>query len=121
MRTAIVALSSLLIIGATEPDQPQALNQPAYQEPAIEWKTLEDVIPPSEAECRDRIQKIRKETGQPALDSPPASVERPQLLYAVHREEDGCSMMVMKGDIEDVRPLPKTKERDGHEMLIPAN
>jgi len=120
MRTVILALSSLFVIGATEPTEPQALDQPAYQKPAEEWKTLEDATSPSEAECRDRIQKIRKEAGQPALESTPVSVERPQLLYAVHREEYGCSMMVMKGDIEDVRPLPKTKERDGHEMLIPA-
>ncbi|MEE4200625.1 hypothetical protein [Erythrobacter sp.] len=69
--------------------------------------------------CNDRITQAREENGQPPLlDREPASPERPYAIYAVDREQDGCSVVVMMGDREDIRPLPLPPEKGG--ALLPA-
>ena len=73
-------------------------------------------------ECRDRISHAREASGQSPLqlDRQPASPERPMAIYAVDRQQDGCSVMVMMGNPDDIRPLPLPVEGP---MLqrIPAN
>ncbi|MGB3470082.1 MAG: hypothetical protein WBA51_04600 [Erythrobacter sp.] len=46
----------------------------------------------------------------------PATPEKPLAIYAVERRENGCAVMVMMGDINDVRPLPETDEQ-GYRLL----
>ena len=90
---------------------------------------------PDDAECRDRIHDAREASGQPPLpdaseqaprtytldeliDRQPASPDRPHAIYAVDRRQDGCSVMVMMGNREDIRPLPLPAERFAR--VIPA-
>ena len=70
-------------------------------------------------ECRDRISQARDATGQsPLLDREPASPEKPYAIYAVHREQDGCSVMVMMGSQGDIQPLPSANPNGP--QLLPA-
>ena len=90
---------------------------------------------PEDYECRDRIHDAREASGQPPLpelapqgpealpgtpllDRQPASPDRPQAIYAVDRRQDGCSVMVMMGDPDDIRPLPLPADRFAR--MIPA-
>lgn len=69
--------------------------------------------------CRDRISKARVENGLPPLgEDNSASPDDPHLIYALDRRQDGCSVMVMKGNPDDIRPLPSAP--DGPIRLIPA-
>lgn len=68
--------------------------------------------------CRDTISQARQEAGKPPLlDREPASPDKPYHIYAVDRRQDGCAVMVMKGDPSDIRPLPVAP--DGPLMLMP--
>lgn len=69
--------------------------------------------------CRDRIERVREESGQPKLDREPASAERPYLIAAVDKRIDGCPVMQMKGNVNDLRPLPALPER--RPRMEPAN
>jgi hypothetical protein len=62
--------------------------------------------PHDERVCRDRIQQIRDERGLPKLDRDNASSDEPLLIAAVDQRIGGCSVMVMRNDTSDIRPLP---------------
>ncbi|MEM1195529.1 MAG: hypothetical protein AAGH57_05450 [Pseudomonadota bacterium] len=71
--------------------------------------------------CRDRLLETSKAEGEeapiptpgiPLLRRGPDTPEMPLAIYAVDRREDGCGVMVMMGDINDVRTLPKTNPED---------
>ncbi|WP_152553425.1 hypothetical protein [Erythrobacter longus] len=69
--------------------------------------------------CRDHISQARKAIGQsPLLEREPASPEKPYAIYAVHREQDGCSVMVMMGSQGDIQPLPSADPNGPY--LLPA-
>lgn len=59
--------------------------------------------------CRDRIHQAREERGLPSLDRGTASADEALLIAAVDRRIDGCSVMVMRNNLSDVRPLPTTE------------
>jgi hypothetical protein len=67
--------------------------------------------------CRDRIHMVRQERGLPTLQRDTASPDEPLFIAAVDRRIDGCSVMVMRNDLSDVRPLP---EVSGPGRMIPA-
>lgn len=73
---------------------------------------------PDKAVCRDTIEQVREENGQPALRKETADPDAPLLIAAVDHRIDGCSVMVMRNDTSDVRPLPQPAE--GPVELIPA-
>ena len=77
---------------------------PGYSEPAEKWTSVEDAL--RDRECTDRIEQVREQSGQPKLDRNPASAERPLMIAAVDKRIDGCAVMQMKGDVNDIRPLP---------------
>lgn len=60
--------------------------------------------------CRDRIDLVREERGlpklEPKLERGTATGEEALLIAAVDHRIDGCSVMVMRNDTSDVRPLP---------------
>lgn len=58
------------------------------------------------SDCGDKIHVVREELGQPRLDREPASAEKPLLIAAVAKRIDGCAVMQMKGNVNDLRPLP---------------
>jgi hypothetical protein len=65
--------------------------------------------------CRDRIQEVRRELGKPDLERD-ASPEDPLFIAAVDKRIGGCSVMVMRNDTSDIRPLPAPQEH----RLMPA-
>lgn len=64
----------------------------------------------SEVACRDRIQMVRQHRGLPKLQRDTASPDEPLLIAAVDHRIGGCSVMVMRNDTADVRPLPRPGE-----------
>jgi hypothetical protein len=69
--------------------------------------------------CRDRIHQVREERGLPSLDRGNASADQALLIAAVDRRIDGCSVMVMRNNLADVRPLP-TQEGEAKVQRIPG-
>lgn len=121
---ACATLASAEEIAKTPPElalePPKAgvpLAMPSYSAPAERWRDLRDALPPSPEECRDRIRQIREQNGQPELRRETADDEEPLMLWAVDRREDGCSVMVVKDNPDDIRPIPKT---NGEVKLRPA-
>ena len=135
MRMIILPATALALIGATNGDEPampapdatesivMPLDNPTYFRTTAQAKLIERAqseAPPSEAQCRDRITRARKEAGKPPLlDREPASPDKPYHIYAVDRRQDGCAVMVMKGDVQDIRPLPAPAEEPLR--IIPAD
>ena len=68
------------------------------------------------AVCRDRIELVRQERGLPKLQRDTASPDEPLLIAAVDQRIGGCSVMVMRNDTSDIRPLPT---EDGPARLQP--
>lgn len=68
--------------------------------------------------CRGRIEQVREERGLPKLQQDTASPDEPLLIAAVEKLVDGCSVMVMYHDTNDIRPLPEFQEGSG--QLMPA-
>jgi hypothetical protein len=62
------------------------------------------------AACRDRIQEVRDERGLPKLDREAAKPDDGLLIAAVDKRIDGCSVLVMRNDTSDIRPLPTAPE-----------
>jgi hypothetical protein len=58
------------------------------------------------AVCRDRIELVRQERGLPSLQRDTATPDEPLLIAAVDRRIGGCSVMVMRDNLADIRPLP---------------
>jgi hypothetical protein len=116
VRLAFIAIAPVALVAASEPAPPVPLDMPSYQGPARQWETLEDA-PPSPEECRDRITHAREQAGQPRIERETAHPDKPMMIWAVDRREDGCSVMVVAGDPDDIRPLP---DGAGKAEMIPA-
>ena len=69
--------------------------------------------------CRDAIQQVREERGLPKLDRDNAAPEEPLLIAAVDQRIGGCSVMVMRNDTSDIRPLP-TQEGSARLQRLPG-
>ena len=59
-----------------------------------------------QAICRDRIHEVREANDQPRLRSDTADPDDPLLIAAVDQRIDECSVMVMRDNTSDVRPIP---------------
>jgi hypothetical protein len=123
MRMILPGLALLLLGG------PVSAEPPTQDRPATSAnQQIEALASPGAANCRDRIVAVRQERGLPPLEEGKAEPERPPaaldrepfhpgetealLVYAVDREIDGCDVLVMAGNPEDVRPLPQLAEED---------
>jgi len=97
MRLIALPLAALALIGADEPPADEADAETSATSQA-----------PDRTTCRDRINHARAASGQPPLlRRGPASPNDPVMIYAVDRRQDGCAVMVVKGDPGDIRPLPE--------------
>jgi hypothetical protein len=114
---ALLAAAPLIAVQPDEAPAPLALDNPSYQEPARQWRSIEDAGPQSD-NCRDTIRHVREANGQPAFRKENAVPGEPLLIAAVDQRIDGCSVMVMRQNTGDVRPLPPPHERPA--KLIPA-
>ena len=75
--------------------------------------------PGTTAVCRDRIQEVRRELGQPQLDRD-ARAEDPLFIAAVDKRIGNCSVLVMRNDTSDVRPLPALPDGSPQLQRIPG-
>jgi len=134
MRLVILSVAALALMGAADADdsadhvQDNAkaiilpLDNPSYVRTPAQARLIEraqrEAVPPSK-HCRDRITQARQAAGKPPLlEGEPASPHEPHHIYAVDRRQDGCAVMVMKGDPADIRPLPEAS--DGPIVLMPV-
>lgn len=103
---------------STDPARALAFDLPGYSRPAAPATgDLEDFV--RRATCRDTIRQARAASGQPPLlERGPASADEPLLYKAVDRKVDGCDVLVMVGDPNDIRPVPPAPE--GRPLIIPA-
>lgn len=109
MRNLALTFSALALISAAEPQPVPPAPSP---DPVPVIHELEPYTTLSEETCRDRITQAREAAGKPPLlDRTPASPDRPNLIYAVDKRIDGCAVMVMHGDVNDVRPIPPRSEQ----------
>lgn len=101
----VLTILAPLAIAATAPVQPPP-----------------DLTTPEGAEfrknCRDRIETVREERGLPRLERDSASPDEALLIAAVDKRVGGCSVLVMRYDTSDIRPLPEFEE--GPAQLRPA-
>lgn len=118
MRTAALPLSALLLASAAPPPDtapsPETML-PGYSDQAHPWRAIADG---AQSACRDRIEQVREEAGQPRLDRQTADASRPLMIAAVDKRIDDCAVMQMKGDVNDLRPLPQPSP--GPARLQPA-
>ncbi|QUL38739.1 hypothetical protein [Erythrobacter sp. JK5] len=124
MKAVILTVLAIGLIGAkgdVDPAESRSSNPPPTLAPSSDAaisSRLADLLKRVRAEdCRDRIHRARAAAGLPLLDREPAAPDRPYLIYAVDRRQDGCSVMMMKGDPDDIRQLPRPMEGS---QLIPA-
>ena len=111
MRVAVPLIALILATNAGAEQPVQVQPEPGARQ------MLGQVIGPAGASavCRDRIHEVRRELGKPALERD-ASSQEPLFIAAVDRRIGGCSVMVMRNDTSDVRPLPEPREH----RLMPA-
>ena len=108
MRAVVPLIALLLATGAAPPQAPDG-NAVAPQ------ATIDPTN--GKAVCRDTIQQVREERSLPWVDRGNAvDPDEPLLIAAVHKTIDGCSVMVMRDDTSDVRPLPGPRDH----RLMPA-
>jgi len=108
MRVIVPLVALLLATGAAAPPTVQVIPAPnAMPQPA-----LPDGASPV---CRERIQEVRRELGKPVLQRD-ATRQDPLLIAAVDKRIGGCSVLVMRNDTNDIRPLPE----QGDARMMPA-
>ena len=74
-------------------------------------------------QCADRIRPVKVEEVQVRINPPrvqrePAAPEEAMAIWAVDRREKGCGVMVMMGDLNDVRPLPEVGDGPAQRIEI---
>lgn len=80
--------------------------------------TIRELGDERDKRCKTTLQQVREERGQPMLQRGTASPDEPLLIAAVEHRIDGCSVMIMRNDISDLRPVPEASNTGG---LIPAS
>ena len=94
-----IALSLIALTFATGATAPQAVP-PEPVPGALTARTDQ------KAACRDRIELVRQERGLPMLQRDTAKPDETLFIAAVDKRIDGCSVLVMRNNLADVRPLP---------------
>lgn len=116
MRIVLPLAALLFTSAATAADAPSARSSAPAQRSAPQFD--QGVISPDEARsCRDRIHTAREERGLPKLQRDTASPDEPLFIAAVDKRIDGCSVLVMRNNTSDIRPLPTI---EGKGQLMPA-
>lgn len=105
----LAAVLALPLIGASLPDAEQ--REESTPEAKADFSDLED------RNCRDTIQSVREENGQPLIQRDTADPDEPILFYALDHEVDGCDVLLVSRN-GDVRDLPSAP--DGPVRVQPA-
>ena len=119
--TLLVLAGPAVALAADQPSSnaapfPAPVEQPNAVEPHADGSVPVEPVLPSPLDCRDRIYQVREERGLPRLQRDSSNGEEALLIAAVDQRLDGCSVMVMKHDTSDIRPLPRP---EGPPRLIP--
>ncbi len=109
-----IAISALALCTAAAPAEKP--GSPGFGNRAV--PSLPEDLQREGAVCRDKIHAVRAERNLPMLDRQTADPAEPLLIAAVDRRIDGCSVMVMRSDLSDIRPLPEVSK--GSPALRPA-
>ena len=111
MRIALPVIALVLTTGAAPAPEPVR--------PVLPTPMLEGPPGPGEAVCRDTIHEVREERGLPELEDKTANADEPLFIAAVDKRIDGCAVLQMHNDINDLRPLPSRPS--GPPRLQPAD
>lgn len=128
MRLMLLVASAVTLVGATPGSIGQgetapaatstkAFDNPTYQTAPKPWRKLPVISAPNTTDCADRVREARDLAGLPRLDRRTADPDKPELIWAVDYRLDGCGVLVVKDNPEDIRPVPKTSDKI---ELIPA-
>jgi len=118
MRLIILSFCVVALTGAAPAQQVppgKPAITPGYSVPSQHWMSEDE--PRAAQNCQDRIQQVRDASGQPALDKTPATSGEGYMINAVDMRVDGCAVMQMKDNVNDLRPLPAPS---GSARLQPA-
>ena len=96
MRVALSLIALMLTTGASPPADVPPEPTPGAMTAQADPRTV----------CRERIQLVRQERGLPKLQRDTAQSDEPLLIAAVEKRIGGCSVLVMRDNLSDVRPLP---------------
>jgi hypothetical protein len=117
MRNALLLPALFLGVAASAEAPPAVERVPAPTAPLP--RSGDALLAPSAAaNCRDRIETVRDERALPRLRRDRNAADEPLLIAAVDQRIDGCSVLVMRHDLSDVRPLPEFE--DGPATIKPA-
>ena len=101
MRVAVPLIAMCLATGAAPPTPDKDAAAPQVTINPTNGKAV----------CRETIQEVREERGLPWVDRGTAEEpDEPLLIAAVDKTIDGCSVLVMRDNTSDIRPLPEPRE-----------
>jgi hypothetical protein len=111
MRFVLPLIALVLTTGAAPPPAPAPDTTTVVPQVTINPTN-------GKAVCRETIQEVREERGLPWVDrGTVVEPDEPLLIAAVDKTIDGCSVLVMRDNTSDIRPLPEPREH----RLMPAN
>lgn len=119
MRTILLAIAPLALIGAVEPETTSsgeiAFDNPAYSSPPRPWTATPDPDADGDSgrKCADIIREAREDAGLPQMERRAAAAEIAEMIWAVDHRRDGCGVLVMRGQPQDIRPVPQPTEDTG--------
>ena len=106
-----LALTSLPLAGFLL----SAQSLPRLVEPEGQILNLRE---PQSARFNEVIRDGRETGGLPVWQRGPATGEDGYMIAAVDKRVDGCAVMQMHGDVNDLRPLPEPRDEF---LLRPAS
>lgn len=118
MKIAFVLTAAVLTVGAADA-KPVAQLGAGHEPGSSRTVRMPNTHALHEAACRDRITLTRAERGLPMLQRDTASPDRPLLIAALDHRIDGCGVLVMRADTNDIRPVPAVP--DDQPLLMPAH
>jgi hypothetical protein len=98
MRLVLLSVAPLLMSATVAPTPPAAPHA---------GDALAKAPAQTGRNCRGRIDTVRQEHGLPKLDPDKDGSGQPMLILAVDRQIDGCEVLVMRNNLDDIRPLPE--------------
>ncbi len=112
MRTMMLLPILLVSVSATAKNP-----APVPHPPLVSLHKGEMTDPSASPVCRDRIDVVRESRGLPKLRRDTVAPTKPLFIATVDERIDGCSVLVMRNNTSDVRPLPQFQ--DGPAKLTP--
>jgi hypothetical protein len=113
----LLLLSPLLLLSMSASAEAPAPTNRLTPPPPVLRDRGEMTDPSATQVCRDRIVAAREAHGLPRLSRDTAKPGEPLFIAAVDKRIDGCSVMVMRNNLSDIRPLPEFS--DAPAQLIP--